>query len=163
MENLKFGGVYKVTHKNSQGEIISVDEVHNIVPDEGLAYFNSVIFGGSAASSYYLGIYANNYTPVSTDLMSTFLTSASEVVGYSEAARPSYTPVVSGVSVSNTASKAVFTANASATARGAFISTSAVKNGVAGSLITAALFTAPKILSVGDTLTVEYLFTGSSS
>lgn len=164
MENkISFGGVYRITHLNKNGEILSVDEIKNIVPNEGLTYINNVVFGGLSASSLYIGLYSNNYTPVATDVMSSFLTSASEFVGYSEAARPQYVSSVSGVSVNNTANKAVFTANASGTVRGAFISTSSIKNGVVGILISASLFTNAKSLTAGDTLTVEYLFTGSST
>ncbi len=160
---IKFGGIYRITHANKDGEIISVDEFKNIVPTEGLGYINNVVFGGAAASSLYIGLYSNNYTPVSTDVMGTFLTSASEFTTYSEIARVQYNPVVAGASVSNTASKAVFTASASGTVRGAFMSTSSVKNATAGSLISASLFSSAKSLTAGDTLTVEYVFAGSST
>ncbi len=163
MGNVKFGGVYKITHLNSKGEVISFDEVHNLVPNEGLTYFNGVIFGGAAASSHFVGLYANNYAVIPTDTMATFLASASEVTAYDESARQLYNATVDGNEVQNSASKAVFTINADVTARGAFISTSSVKGGTVGTLVTAALFTSPKVLTAGDTLTIEYLFVGSSS
>lgn len=161
--NLNFGGIYRITHTNSNGEIISVDEVKNIVPNQGLQFFNNVIFGGQSSSAFYIGLYTNNYTPVASDTMSSFITSASEIIGYNEVTRPVYTAVINTVNVSNTASKATFSVNATATARGAFLSTSSIKNGVAGSLISASLFSSAKALTAGDTLTVEYIFTGSST
>jgi len=159
---IKFGGIYRITHANKDGEIISVDEFKNIVPTEGLGYINNVVFGGAAASSLFIGLYSNNYTPVATDVMGTFLTSASEFTDYS-GSRVQYNPVVAGASVSNTASKAVFTASGNGTVRGAFMSTSSVKNATAGSLISASLFSSAKSLTAGDTLTVEYVFAGSST
>ncbi len=161
--SLQFGGTFVATHRNANGEIVSVEEKHNLCPTEGLTYFNNVLFGGAASSSLYVGLYGNNYTPVATDVMSTFIASASEITAYSEVSRPTYVSVVNGVNVSNTASKVVFTFSSAATVRGCMLSTSSVKNGVTGSLVSASLFTSAKPMDIGDTLTVEYLFSSTSS
>lgn len=163
MNKVKFGGVYIITHKNKDGQLISKEEIHNLVPNEGLEYFNTVLFGGAAASSYYVGLYSNNYSVLATDTISTFITNASEVTVYDELTRPQFVPTVSGVEVFNSANKAVFTINDISTARGVFIATSGVKGGTAGKLISASLFASPRSLVAGDTLSVEYLFGGSSS
>ena len=169
MENLNIssavekGGIYVVTHRNALGEVVSVDEIHNLVPTEGLRYMNKVLFEKLAASDFYMGLYANNYSPQATDTMATLNSVASEVTAYNEVSRPIYNGVVADGNVSNTASKALFTANGTVTARGAFLSTSSVKGGTAGSLGSLALFSNPKSLTTGDTLTVEYIFASTSS
>ncbi len=162
MNKVKFGGVYKVTHKNKDGQLVSYEEIHNLVPNEGLEYFNSVLFGGVAASQYYVGLYANNYQVLATDTMVTFATSASEITAYDETSRPQFVPEVDLVEVFNTANKAVFTINGSTTARGVFIATTSIKGGNTGKLVSASLFASPRTLASGDTLTIEYLFGGSS-
>lgn len=162
MNNVKFGGVYKITHKNKDGQLISHEEIHNLVPNEGLQYFNNVLFGGLAASQYYVGLYANNYQVLAGDTMVSFSTNASEIIAFDETARPQFVPTVDIVEVFNTPNKAVFTINGSTTARGVFIATSAVKGGNTGVLVSASLFASPRTLVAGDTLTIEYLFGGSS-
>lgn len=158
----KFGGKYTVTHANVDGEILSVETVQNICPNEGLTYFNNVLFAGLASSSYYVGLYVNNYTPLDTDVMATFLTTVSEFTTYDETARQLYVPVVSTVNTSNVASKAVFTINATGIVRGVFLSTTSVKGSTAGSLISAKLLAAAKNVAAGDTLSIQYDFTSSS-
>lgn len=163
IQKVQHGGIFKATHRNAKGQLVSREDKHNLVTDSGLALLNGAFFGSVEKPSLYLGLYANNYNVTETDTIVPFLTAASEIITYDEASRRPYIAVVNGKQTSNTASKAVFTANANFTARGVFIGTSSVKNGNSGDLFAAALFANAKQMSVGDTLTLEYIFVSSSS
>jgi hypothetical protein len=66
--------------------------------------------------------------------------------------------------VTNTASKAVFSINATTTVGGAFLTSNDTKGGSTGTLFSAADFQAPGDRSVvnGDTLNVTYTFSLSA-
>lgn len=78
-----------------------------------------------------------------------------EVVPYSNANRITWTPgAVSGGSVSNSGSVAVFNINASATIYGAFMCDGSGKSGTTGNLLGMAPFSASRSVLTGDTLNV---------
>jgi len=91
-------------------------------------------------TNYYIGLFSGDYTPVLTETGATIATSATELLTeYDEATRVLYVPgaggAVAGVN-SNTASKAVFTFNATVDVWGCFvIADDDVKGGTTGVLV----------------------------
>lgn len=166
--NLKAGGVFKYQHTRN-GIIIDEWEDPNIIPDEGIMkIIGSSLAGQSAISTWYIGLYKNNYTPIAANVMSTFPGAgvANEVTTeYSEVARQPWTyGVPAANSVTNAASPAVFTFTpASTVVFGAFMSSSSVKGGTTGTLLAATKFPASRTLLTTDSLTVTYTISASST
>jgi len=80
----------------------------------------------------------------------------SEITPYSNATRPAFTPgTIAAGAVSNSASKAVFNINATATVYGAMLSSNNTKGGTTGLLYGAGNFTTERGVASGDTLNVQ--------
>lgn len=134
-------------------------EFDNICTYQGLiALLNATFAGGSQITNWYLGLFSNNYTPVSTDTASSFISSAGEFSGYSGGARPAFSPAAatSTPSINNTATAATYTFTAGATIYGAFLASSATLGGTSGTLFSAAQFGSSKNVSSGDQLILTY-------
>jgi hypothetical protein len=85
-----------------------------------------------------------------------------EVTGYSEAVRQILTlGTVSAGSVSNTASKATFSINATVTIAGAFVVSDGTKSGTTGTLYSAGDFSASRGLASGDSIQVTVTLTAA--
>jgi hypothetical protein len=83
---------------------------------------------------------------------------------YSEATREVLTlGTVSGGSVDNSASKASFSINATATIGGAFLTTVSTKGGTTGTLYGGAAFAANRSVVSGDTLNVTATLTAAAA
>lgn len=151
------GFTYTIECVDNNGNVKWAEEVHNIIPTEAQNYFiTAALTGGTRYTTWYIGIYTNNYAPVAGDTMATFAASASEVTTYDEAARPTFTPgsVASGL-VTNYDNPAEFTLNADATVRGGFIASSSTKGGTTGLLLSAALFSSSRSVLNGEGLRVK--------
>ena len=160
------GGVFTLQCLDSDGNLKWESSLPNLVVNVGLQDMNTQYFKGSAyTAAWYIGLYgaAASNTPAAGD------TSAShagwtEVVPYSNATRPAATfgtATTADPSVlSNTASPASYTINATATVGGAFLISNSTKSGTTGILFSASDFAAPGDRSVasGDTLNVTYTF-----
>lgn len=146
------------------GKIIDEFETENIVVDEGLNYLlDAALAAGSAVTSWYLGVYEGNYSPVAGDVASGIAAASTECSAYAGGVRPTWTHgAVSGKSVSNSASRASFVFSASKTIYGAFLVSSAVIGGTTGKLFSAARFTASKAVQSNDELLLTYQFNSSS-
>jgi hypothetical protein len=78
-----------------------------------------------------------------------------EIAPYSNATRPQWTPgTISAGSVDNSAAKAVFNINATATVYGCFLTNDAVVSGTFGLLFGAGDFSSSRSVASGDTLNV---------
>jgi hypothetical protein len=85
-----------------------------------------------------------------------------ESTAYSESVRQTLTlGTPSAGSVSNTASKATFTINATATIGGAFMASNSTKSGTTGTLYGGGAFSANRSLFSSDVLTVTVTLTAS--
>lgn len=105
-------------------------------------------------------MYEGNYTPIAGDTAATFPASATESAAYAEATRPALVlGAVTAGAVDNVASRAEFTANASKTFYGGFVSSAAAKGSTSGVLLSAVRFASPKVLSSGEILRVTAGFT----
>lgn len=133
----------------------------NIVVNEGLNHILDVTFSnGSQESSWYVGIYKNNYTPLAGDTASVFAGAGkgNEITTeVDETTRQAYTePGPSGQAITNVASPATFTANQAVTAYGAFLISNNTMGGLTGVLAAASLFSAQRDLVNTDVLNVTY-------
>lgn len=167
---LVFEGIVRVVHRDRFGRIKDIEEGKNIVVNEGINYiFNN----DTAAASIYMGLIgagtpASGWTMTQAGGSSGALSDADgdrEIHSeYDEAARQAWTIVDSTAqSLTNTASPAVFTFNGSISVTGAFLSTVNTKNNQTGTLIAAKLFSSAKAMDNGETLTITYAISGSSS
>lgn len=168
MENTNFAlqGTYIFKCEDANGNLKWIEEVHNIIPNEGLNAFLQVFFGKmSVIPNFYIGIFTGSYTPQATDTMATFPTNASEFGNYTEGTRQHFVipASISGTSVDNSASPAVFTASSAGTITGGFLATSSAINATTGILCSAMKFNASKTLGIGDKLSVSYGVTALSS
>jgi hypothetical protein len=141
-------------------------EFDNICVNEGLIQMlNQQFAGAGGVSNWYMGVFQNNYTPVSTDTASSIVANAGEFTGYSGGARPTFTPAAaSGTpTITNSASQASFTFTGAATLQGAFLISSATPGSNTGTLFSAALFITPKPVGNTDQLLLTYTLNASSS
>ena len=163
---IRAGGMFTVQCHDSEGNLKWEDKKHNLVVNAGLKFMNDTFFIGSGyGAAWYIGLYgaAASNNPAATDTMSSHI-GWTEVTAYTLGTRPVATFAAAtnaDPSVATTAaSPAVFTMNATTTVGGAFLTTGSAKGGTAGTLFSAADFSAPGDRSVisGDTLTITYTF-----
>jgi len=147
------------------GKVIDQWEDRNLVVNEGLdALLNIMFHGSTQITTWYIGLFEGNYTPVSGVTAATIVAAATECTAYSESTRPSYDEAASsGQSITNAASRATFTFNATKTIYGAFLTSLATKSGTTGTLFSAARFGSSKNVESGDQLLLTYVFTAASA
>lgn len=146
------------------GKVIDEFEDPNLVVNEGLDSLLNIYFhGNTQITSWYLGIFEANYTPVSTVTAATITAASTECTAYVSATRPAYDEAASsGQSLTNSASRASFVFNATKTIYGAFLVSLSTKSGTTGTLFSAAKFSSSKAVESGDELLLTYTFTASS-
>lgn len=148
------------------GELLWTDEFDNLVVNVGLDdSLNQHLKGSGYTAAWYVGLTDGTPTPAAGDTMASHAGWV-EVTLYDEANRPTLTlGAVSGQSVDNSASKAVFTISAdSTTIGGAFVATDDTKGGSAGTLYGVGAFTAgDKVLDDDDVLNVTVTCTAAAS
>lgn len=166
-EGLKATGKFLIECYDKDGKLKWTDESKNLVVNVGLQYMAGTSLDGSTAriTSWYLGLYgaASSNNPAAGDTMSSHA-GWTEVTDYTEATRPAATFVAATTAnpsvVTNSASKAQFTMNATVTVGGAFLTSNNTKGGTSGTLFSAKDFSAPGDRSVvsGDVVLVTYTF-----
>ncbi len=155
---------FKVECFDKFGKLKWTEEFENLVVDVGLDEVLDKFYKGSTyTASHFVGLTDGTPTIAAGDTMASHA-GWTEPTGYSEAVRQTYTPgAVSSQSVDNSASKAVFSINATITVGGAFLTTNNTKGGTTGILIGVGAFAADRSLANGDTLNVTVTATASSS
>jgi hypothetical protein len=165
-EGVTFFNTYRFEARDPQGHIKWIEEIHNIIVNVGLDDILDKYYKGSGyTAAFYVGLTDGTPTVAGADTMASHA-GWTEVTAYDEAVRQTLTlGSVSGQSVDNVASKAVFTISAdTTTVGGGFITTDSTKGGSGGTLVGAAAFTAAdKSLDDDDTLTVTVTLTASAS
>lgn len=159
-------GKYFVECHDKDGNLKWTAESKNLVVNVGLQYMAGVALTSTAQiTTWYVGLYgaAASNTPAAADTMSSHA-GWTEVTDYSESTRVVATFAAATNAnpsvVSNTASKAQFSINATTTVGGAFLTSGSAKGGTTGTLFSAADFQSPgdRSVSSGDTLSVTYTF-----
>ncbi len=147
------------------GQVIDEFEDVNLVVNEGLdALLNIMFHGSTQVTTWYLGLFEGNYTPVSTVTAATIASASTESTAYAATTRPTYDEAASsGQSVTNSASRADFVFNATKTIYGAFLISDSTKAGTAGTLFSAARFSSSKSVVSGDELLLTYTFSAASA
>ena len=141
-----------------------VEEFDNLIVTAGLNKILDACFKtGLAAPAWYVGLVVATPTYDAADIMSShagWTTSTS----YSNATNPAFTPgAIASGSVDNSAAKASFNINGTATIAGAFLSDSNTKGGTTGTLYGEGNFTGGNRSVVsGDTLNVTVTLTATS-
>ena len=133
-EGLKATGKFLIECYDKDGKLKWTDESKNLVVNVGLQYMAGTSLDGSTAriTSWYLGLYgaASSNNPAAGDTMSSHA-GWTEVTDYTEATRPAATFVTATTAnpsvVTNSASKAQFTMNATVTVGGAFLTSNNTK------------------------------------
>lgn len=160
---LAVGGRFTIDHFR-KGELIDSEECANLVTNEGLDHILNAVFHGSAQiTTWYLGLFEANYTPVATLTAATVTAASTESTAYDETTRQDYVEAASsGQSVTNSANKATFTMNATKTIYGAFLVSASAKSATSGTLMSAARFGSSKAVVDDDQLLLTYTFAVSS-
>jgi hypothetical protein len=145
---------YRVEHWRD-GKCIWTDEFHNLVTTEGKnTYLDYTLKTGQASPTWYIGLVNN--ASFSQYVVGDVMNSHAgwiEDVDYNEANRQAFTPgTISAGSVDNSASKAIFTMNASVTIRGSFLTTSNTKSGTSGKLMGTGDFSVARAMIATDQL-----------
>ncbi len=143
----------------------------NNLPDEGLIYLLSVgLNNGSKLATWYLSLYAANYTPLAELTAASYPATASEITsgteGYTESTRQVWTPTAPTTPlIDNLANKAAFTiATASSLAvNGAALLSEATKGAVTGKIISATKFNATRTFYNTDVFNLAYRVTLTST
>lgn len=146
------------------GEIIDEFDCPNLCVDEGLNSLLNIQFDGATQiTTWYMGLFEGNYTPVASVTAATIAAAATETTAYNETTRRTFTPASSTAkSSSNSASVGTFTFNAAKTIYGAFLISDNTKGGTAGVLFSAAKFGAAKTVGIADQLLLTYTLNASS-
>ena len=162
-DDFRAGGYFTIEHIRD-GEVIYVEDIPNIVVDEGLTYIlDTALSNGTQNANHYIGIFKNPYPPVASNVAATFASAgvANEITTeIDETTRPAWTEAgVTSKTITNSASPAAFTANATVSAHGAFLISNSTLGGTSGKLIAASQFSAVRNLVDTDVLNVTYTLT----
>jgi len=160
---MKVNQHYKVECFGKDGKLKWVEEFDNLVVTAGRdKYLDATLKTGLTTPLWYVGL-KDTGTPVPADTMASHASWAT-ITPYSNATDPAWTPgTVSGGSVDNSASKAVFNINATEDVYGAFMKDNNTKGGATGTLLGAGDFGAYRSVISGDTLNVTVTCSISAS
>lgn len=160
---LRVGGRFLVEHFRGD-KLLDAFETPNLVVNEGLNALLDIMFRGSTQiTTWYLGLFEGNYTPVAGLTAATVTAASTECTTYTSATRPAYDEAAaSSQSITNSASRASFVFNATKTIYGAFLGSDSTKSGTSGKLFSAARFGSAKSVVTDDELLLTYTFTASS-
>lgn len=141
------------------------EEYDNLIVTAGLNKILDACFKtGLTTPAWYVGLVDNaGWTAYAAgDTMASHAGWA-ESTAYSNANRPTFTPgTISAGSVDNSASKAVFNINATATIRGSFLADNNTKGGTTGTLYGEGDYSAARSVISGDTLNVTVTLTAAN-
>ena len=157
MNNLLGTGLVYLVETIVNGEVVDRFIEHNIMPQQSVDHIAGMIRGSGATpiSSWYVGLFENNYVPDSSVTAADLQATVGESQAYDEDNRPNWNNAYDGVGfIGNTGNPIEFTMNASKTIHGAFIVSNATKGGTAGILLSIARFSTAKQVEAGTTLRI---------
>jgi len=145
--------------------VVDEFDVKNIVVNQGLNYLLGAALGAqSVVTSWFIGLFSNNYTILASDTAATIAANSGEVTQYTASTRQSWQSAPpSAQSITNAANQASFTFNATLNVYGAFLISSSAINGTSGTLFSGAQFGSPKSVVSSDILQLTYTFTAASA
>ena len=160
-----FHGMFEIKIKHANGDVEPVEIADNIVVNEGLNHILDVVLhAATQITTWYVGIFEGNYTPVSTDVGTNIATNSTESTAYTEGTRQEYVEAApSSQSITNSASPATFSINATKTIYGAFLISNSTKGGATGTLLAAARFATSRAVVSSDQILVTYTITAADA
>lgn len=158
-------GVYTLSVNGGEEEFSE-----NLITTEGLNYLLDVgLHAGTRIDTWYLALYANNYTPTSGLTGSNFAGTAGEntstTEGYTETTRREWTegvPASGSISNSGSASRFTFATATSVVIYGAALLSTNVRGGTTGKCLSATKFPASRTFFDTDTFDLTYTLSLSS-
>ena len=162
--DISFANFYHVECFDKDGALKWEEKFKNIMVNTGLDDALDKFWKGSGyTAAHYVGLTDATPTIAATDTMGSHAGWA-EIVAYSEGVRQTLTlGTVATQSVNNSASKASYSINGTATVGGIFIGTDNTKSGTAGTLIAVSAFTGgDKSVVTSDTVNVTITLTAST-
>lgn len=139
------------------GVVLESSVERNLLPQSAVNHIAGLIRGSGPTpiSSWYIGLFENNYIPDSSVTAADLQVTVGESQAYSAATRPSWVNAFDGTAlISNAASIAEFTMTSTKTIYGAFIVSNATKGGTGGLLFSIARFSTAKQVESGLVLRV---------
>lgn len=154
---------YRVECRDKDGNLKWVETIKNITVNVGLNDILSQYFKGSSyTAAFFVGLKGTG-TASATDTMASH-SGWVEIAAYTQSTRPSLVlGAVASQSVDNSASKAVFSINGTATVAGAFVTTNSTISGTTGTLYGAADFSVARGVATGDTINVQVTLTAATA
>lgn len=157
MKTYLTGGLeYRIQHIRD-GELLSDEVVHNLMPIEGMNYaLNAMLKGGTTYNTWYIALYEGNYVPNDSATMSNIVSAATECTAYTEGARQALTlGTAANGAITNANNVAEFSMNATKTVYGCFISRTSVKNDNSNPpLLSVVRFSSAKAVVSGDKIRI---------
>jgi len=161
--NLGLKNIWEVVCLDSDGNEKWREINKNLVTTEGLNHvLSSTLDGGTQITTWYVGLKGTG-SAAAGDTMSSH-SGWSEVTDYSQSVRQTLTlGTAAAGSIDNSASKASYSINATATVAGAFITSDSTKSGTTGTLYGVVDFASSRSVISGDTLEVTVTLTAASA
>ena len=155
---ITIAGVYDVVCRDRNGVEKWRESTRNLLVNAGL----NLLLDSGFSGTEYLGLKGGG-TPDAADTMASH-SSWSEITDYSESTRPTFShAAAASQAITNSASKAQFSINATTSVYGIFCVTNNTKGGTTGTLISATKFASAKSADNGDTLEVTYTVTAANA
>lgn len=140
---------------------------HNLVVDEGLNHLlNVVLNNNTQTATWYVGLYKTAIAPAATWTAANIHSNATKASEFDETTLPEYVEASSTAkSITNSASKATFTINATVTINGAYLKSNSVKTvgDTTGILFAASQFSVARDLVALDELLITYTVNATST
>ena len=129
--------------------------IENLIPDAFLQqWLASGLAGAAQVSNFYIGVYGNNRTPLSTDT-SADLPGYGEISTFDEGTRQLWNKgSLLGNKYDSATDPAILTASETLVATGVFMSTESIFGNTGGFLVSAALAPSPETVNAGSTLRI---------
>jgi len=161
--NLGLKNIWEVVCRDSEGNEKWREVNKNLVTTVGLNHvLSSTLDGATQITAWYVGLKGAG-SAAAGDTMASH-SGWTEVVAYSQAVRQTLTlGTAAAGSIDNTASKATYSINGTATVAGAFINSNNAKSGTAGTLYGVVDFGSSRAVISGDTLEVTVTLTAASA
>lgn len=156
------GGIFKITCYDKDGNLKWEDHAKNIVVNEGLQQILDLVFDTdvSAPTKWFVGLGDSNCGSAGATDTAAGHGNFTETTGYSENVRQLFVYARTNQTMSNTASAAAFSIDATDNIGGAFLSSDSNKATTTGVLLCVAAFSeGTKAVDSGDTVNVSYQFT----
>jgi hypothetical protein len=147
----RFGFLYDgVQFCRPDGSVQAEWSIHNLMPDAALRQIQTSAHEGAAqVVNFYIGVYANNRTPLSTDTAAN-IPDYGEITSFEEGSRQLWNKgTLQGTMYDSADNPAILTATATITIQGVLMSTASAFDSTSGFLWSAALAPSPQTLDVG--------------